>query len=130
MGRAKLFPQKLIGYVDSLAVKTVYSWLLYQTLDRFGMAAGEATQVAQKGYQLPTRTLVKYSEEQIVISALAGTAIHGKHPTQEPPRQEVSHPGATTTWKCSASRPQGSAKRTSGPTHRGALWQDTYLCLS
>ncbi|WP_353928751.1 hypothetical protein [Desulfofundulus kuznetsovii] len=36
MGRAKFFRQKLISHVDSVAVKTVYSWLLHQTRDALG----------------------------------------------------------------------------------------------
>jgi len=89
MGRAKLFRQKLISHVDSVAVKTVYSWLLHRTRDQFGVSAGEAAKVAQKGYLLLARTLVRRSEEQILFSALAGRAIHRKRPTQELPRQEV-----------------------------------------
>ncbi|HEY3314777.1 MAG TPA: DUF1670 domain-containing protein [Bacillota bacterium] len=70
-------------------VKTVYSWLLQQTRERFGVAADEAGQVAQKGYLLLTRTLVKRSEEQVVFMAIAGREIHRKRPAQDLPRREV-----------------------------------------
>lgn len=72
-----------------MAVKTVYSWLLHQTRERFGVAAGEAGLVAQKGYLLLTRSLVKRSEEQIVFPALAGREVHRKRSAQELPRREV-----------------------------------------
>lgn len=89
MGRVKLFRQKLICHVDSVAVKTVYSWLLHQTRERFGVASGEAEQVAQKGYLLLTRSLVKRLEEQIQFKALTGTEAHRKRPAHELPRREV-----------------------------------------
>lgn len=89
MGRVRFFRQKLISHVDSVAVKTVYAWLLHQTRERFGVAAGEAEQVAQKGYLLLTRTLVRRSEEQILFPALAGREVHQKRHARELPRQEV-----------------------------------------
>ncbi len=89
MGRVRLFRQKLINHVDSVAVKTVYSWLLRQTRDRFGVASGEAEQVAQKGYLLLTRSLVNRLEEQIQFRALAGAEAHRKRPACELPQREV-----------------------------------------
>jgi hypothetical protein len=77
-----------------VAVKTVYRWLLQQTRERFGVALGEAEQVAQKGYLLLSRTLVKRSEEQVLFAAVAGKDVHRKRPVQELARQEV----ALTPW--------------------------------
>ncbi|MDQ0285881.1 hypothetical protein J2Z49_000986 [Desulfofundulus luciae] len=103
MGRAKFFRQKLISHVDSVAVKTVYSWLLHQTRERFGVAAGKAGLVAQKGYLLLTRSLVKRSEEQIVFPALLGEKYtESDRPRNSPGGRWYSHPGVTTTWRYTA----------------------------
>ncbi len=89
LGRAKLFRQKLISHVDSVAVKTVYSWVLQQTRDRFGAAQDEAEQIAEKAFLLLTRTLVKRSEEQILFPAIQGRDKHQKRESENLPRQEV-----------------------------------------
>lgn len=89
MGRARLFRQKLISHVDSVGVKTVYSWVLQQTRDRFGAAQDEAEQIAQKAFLLVSRTLVKRSEEQILFHAIQGRDKHQKRESGNLPRQEV-----------------------------------------
>ena len=132
MGRAKLFRQKLVSHVDSVAVKTVSSWLLQQTREHFGVAFGEAEQVAQKGYLPLTRTLVKRSEEQILFVAIAGREIHRKRPTQELPRQEV----VLTPWShddLELQREFGLKVLQNARLARlieEAYWQDASLCTS